>query len=108
MQELLPVGTDIPVNGDTVRIEIKPHHSGGIVFDVHTTLAVQRTHLYGWIRSSDTIHQRKLLERLEKAIRAGVVITYAKVRLDTNGMTYVATTSHVCRHLNADLKKLGY
>lgn len=51
----------------------------------------------------------KLAQRLQAAIQAGVVYTNAAVRTDTGGQTYVQATCMVSgKHLNADLRHLGF
>lgn len=55
------------------------------------------------------VRTRKLAERLERAIRAGVVVTVDRVMRDAFGSTYVQENRAVsARTLNADLKRLGY
>lgn len=52
---------------------------------------------------------RKLAERLKRAIEAGVVYYDAQVKVDVNGATYVQANSRVLgRIMNADLKRLGF
>lgn len=52
---------------------------------------------------------QKLAQRLADAIASGKVYTDAEVKVDVDGNTYVAATSRVMgRHLNADLKRLGF
>jgi hypothetical protein len=52
---------------------------------------------------------RQLAERLKRAIDAGAVYPVATVARDVNQKTYVRADSKVGgRHLNADLRRLGY
>jgi hypothetical protein len=52
---------------------------------------------------------RKLAERLRRAIDAGVVYVNPVVATDIYGKTYVASNCVVSgKHLNADLRRLGY
>lgn len=62
---------------------------------------------------TDTPARRKralaLAERLKRAVDAQAVMHDLHVRRDVNGNTYVAASSRILgRHLNADLKALGY
>lgn len=52
---------------------------------------------------------QKLAQRLADAMAAGRVYADAHVTTDVNGQTYVAAASRVMgRHLNRDLKALGF
>lgn len=52
---------------------------------------------------------KKLVDRFVTAIKAGVIFDRVAVQTDVNGKTYVATGCRVLlRHLNADLKKIGF
>ena len=54
-------------------------------------------------------NNRKLGERLVRAINAGVVFYDICVRSDIHGQTYVAKSCRVSgRTLNADLNRMGY
>lgn len=55
------------------------------------------------------VKNRKLADRLVRAIEDGVAYTYRGILTDVNGKTYVDYKHNVMgRHLNADLNKLGY
>lgn len=48
-------------------------------------------------------------QRLERALRAGVVYENPVIKTDIGGSTYVSARSRVmAKYVNADLKKLGY
>jgi hypothetical protein len=52
---------------------------------------------------------KKLAERLSKAINAGKAFTTPRVMTDTAGKDYLGFDVEVSgRHLNADLKRLGF
>jgi hypothetical protein len=69
---------------------------------------VDRPFTHGFL-FDDTLHGRKLAERLITAIRAGVVFVRPTVRTDKYGQTYVEATSMVLgKRANADLRRLGY
>jgi hypothetical protein len=54
-------------------------------------------------------NNRRLADRLARAVDAGVVMIDPEVRTDIYGGTYVSSTSVVSgKRLNADLKRLGY
>ena len=51
----------------------------------------------------------KLAERVVEACKGGVLFVNVKVLTDINGKTYMGTSCQVIgKHLNADLKRLGY
>lgn len=104
---MLEPGTPIVIDQDTVTVEIYKD-GDGLKLRVMTFAAVDRHYVFAWKKSSDTPHQRKLLERLKLAILEGKVFTNAVVATDTNGKTYIASNHEVWRNINADLKKLGY
>lgn len=53
--------------------------------------------------------QRKLAERLVRAINSQVVFTKPEVHTDVNGRTYVTNEYRVIgRTMNADLRRLGF
>lgn len=53
--------------------------------------------------------RRPYVDRLVRAINAGVATTDAHIAVDTNGQTYVAATPQVhTRYINVDLRRLGY
>jgi hypothetical protein len=60
--------------------------------------------------SIGTGKNRRLAERLAAAVTSGAVFASApEVRRDVYGATYVEVRLHVMgRHLNADLRRLGY
>lgn len=50
-----------------------------------------------------------MAKRLERAFLSGAAFSSTKIEKDINGKTYVSATYVVMgRHLNADLKKIGY
>jgi hypothetical protein len=93
--DMKPVRVDIRVGNEDIFI--RPIWSG-----------VDRPDTGGWsVRLSD----RKLAERLAKAILAGVVCGGGSIKTDNGGKTYVGgfKTPHILgRTMNADLKKLGF
>jgi hypothetical protein len=77
----------------------------GIHVKVTTPVAV-REDVYAWALPSK---DGALASRLARAVQAGVVLTNPVVKTDVNGKTYVSAESQVMgRHMNADLKRLGY
>jgi hypothetical protein len=55
------------------------------------------------------ITHRALADRLVRAINAGVVFTNVHVTKDVHDAEYITSTCHtIGRHLNADLKRLGF
>ena len=68
---------------------------------------VDRPITSGWRISKHK--QKEKVERFTRAIEDGVVTKNPRVLTDVNGRTYVGFNSCVgARHLNADLKRLGY
>lgn len=50
-----------------------------------------------------------LAQRLVRAINAGKACVNPEVKTDINGKTYIAWTSTILgRHMNADLRRLGF
>jgi hypothetical protein len=74
-------------------------------WEVHPIWAdVDRPDVGGWL-----VRGEKLARRLERAIRAGAALGPAVVMTDIHGQTYVNAPHKVMgRHLNADLRRLGY
>jgi len=67
---------------------------------------VDRSDVYGWTLPHT---KRALANRLARGIKAGKVLTNAVVKTDVNGKTYLSAESQVLgRHMNADLKRLGF
>ena len=64
---------------------------------------VDRPYTFGWsVKAS-------LAPRLVRAIQAGAVFHDVSVATDNGGKTYVAAKATMLgRHMNADLKKLGF
>lgn len=53
--------------------------------------------------------QKKLASRLARAMEAGAVFLDPQIKTDINGNTYIEARCMVLgRHVNADLKKLGF
>ena len=69
---------------------------------------VDRPFTFGWMLK-DKPSNRKLAERLKKAILAGVILTHPSIQTDIYKKTYVShnVTVHG-RRLNSDLKRLGF
>ena len=71
-----------------------------------TTPVTDREDVYAWALPSK---DGALASRLARAVQAGAVLTNPVVKTDVNGKTYVSVDSQVMgRHMNADLKRLGY
>jgi hypothetical protein len=71
-----------------------------------TTPMTDREDVYAWALPSKG---RALASRLARAVQAGAVLKNPVVKTDVNGKTYVSAESQVMgRHMNADLKRLGY
>jgi len=65
---------------------------------------VDRPHTYGICTSKP-----RLRDRLVRAIEEGAITLNPSVATDINGKTYISFTSAVMgKHLNANLKQLGY
>ncbi len=93
------IGVDI--RWEEANGEFSPAH-----YSVWPTFSgVDRPRTSGW----STGKSRPLANRLAKAIRAGAAIDSLEVLTDVNGKTYVGYRHVVgAKHLNADLKKLGF
>lgn len=60
-------------------------------------------------RSGYAVKDRKMADRLAKAIMAGAVYYDESVKYDVNGDPYVSASSRVLgRTMNADLRRLGF
>jgi hypothetical protein len=71
-----------------------------------TTPVTDREDVYAWAIPSK---HDALASRLARAVRDGAVLKNPVVKTDVNGKTYVSVDSQVMgRHMNADLKRLGY
>ena len=58
---------------------------------------------------NDTKPDRYLAARLVRALDAGAALVFKSIGTDVNGKTYVQSEGRVFgRHMNADLKRLGY
>ena len=76
-----------------------------IVHSTVTNIAVDRPSLHG----ISTGANRKLAERLVRAIESGRVFSFERIGTDVNGKTYIVSGCKVWgRRLNADLKRLGF
>jgi len=65
---------------------------------------VDRPRTGGW-----SVRTRADAERLERAIRAGVVFADARVVTDVNGQTYIQAERRVMgKYFDADLRALGF
>jgi hypothetical protein len=92
------------------KVELRPadpaHYAPQAYYLVTPVWAdVDRPDSFGWSCGPN----RKLAERLQAAVLAGVALTDPEVRVDCNGATYVEAKSQVLgRIMNADLKRLGF
>jgi hypothetical protein len=69
---------------------------------------VDRPDSYGWSMNA-TPKNKSLATRLVNAIKAGRVMTNPIVCKDKDGKTFVSSGMTVLgRHMNADLKRLGF
>lgn len=69
---------------------------------------LDRVDVGGWCLGSGRTAER-YAKRLEAALTAGVVYSNPRVVRDVIGQTYVEADKHVMgRHMNADLKRLGF
>ena len=90
----------IPAELDRVEVTTNEHGISVTPFWKH----VERSQGSGY-----SVRTKRDADRLKKAIEAGVVYTNAFVTRDAQGNTYVTSGRTVMgRHLNADLKRLGY
>lgn len=77
-----------------------------IHIDVHWNAPVDRKCTGGWAVS---LKHEKLAQRLVAAINAQKGLSNPKIATDVNGKTYIAYTQEVSgRHMNADLRRLGF
>lgn len=78
---------------------------GEIVVTTHVHGAdVDRPETHGYVCTN-----RKIAERLARAIEAGAVFTVTGVGTDVNGRTFLLYSSRVLgRMMNADLRRLGF
>lgn len=92
----LEAGTIPSLGGDIHGWTVNFYWEGG---------PIDRPHTFGiW-----TGHNKALGNRLVAAANAGVVFETPTVKRDTDGKTYVQATCRVSgRHINADLRRLGY
>jgi len=93
--------TGVDIRWEPAEDKFSPAH-----YSVWPTFSgVDRERSSGW----GTGKSRPLANRLAKAIRAGVAIADLEVLTNVNGETYVSYRHVVgARHLNADLKRLGF
>ena len=67
---------------------------------------VDRPNVGGWALG---LQHRALAERLCRAVRSGAAFGDVTVKVDVNGQSYVNAQHLVMgRHMNADLRRLGY
>lgn len=87
-----------------VDVRVTPEEdSPGCVCVTPVFSGVDRPDCFGWIVKA------KLAPRLVRAVRAGAVLYDLEVKTDVAGETYVSSRSRVMgRHMNADLRKLGF
>ena len=83
----------------------KAYNEEGVLFvRVTATGPVDRKDVVGW-----AVPNEVLADRLVRAVADGKAIRVEGTRTDITGKTYVATTILVMgRHMNADLRRLGY
>lgn len=81
--------------------------AGRFLVEAHAVgLPVDRTHLLGW---TVPLEKPKLATRLKRAIESGAVFYDWSIRTDVHGKTYVQASARVMgRHMNADLRRLGF
>jgi hypothetical protein len=96
----------ISLNAENLDVTVERGDSLTVRTRYVGVINVDRRDLIGFgLRAKDTV----LAERLQRAILAGVVFTPATVGLDKTGRAYIVTSTKVSgRHLNADLKRLGF
>jgi hypothetical protein len=99
-----PVLIDVQVEAETLETVLTggtPIHG----WNVRPVWAnVDRPTTSGWFVSKPALR-----DRLVAAIKAGRAVTPHGIATDVGGKTYVATTHVVSgRHMNADLKRLGF
>jgi len=67
---------------------------------------VDRPHVGGW---GLPMNHRTLAERLKRAVEAGAAYRCVSKCVDVYGKSYINTGSEILgRHMNADLRRLGY
>lgn len=70
--------------------------------------ALDRRSTGGW-QLRDDAAGRRLAARLVRAVEAGAAVVFKGVKTDVNGRTYVHSERAVFgRHMNADLRRLGF
>jgi hypothetical protein len=84
-------------------VEVTERPDGSI--SVHPIWSnVDRVNGSGWL-----VGNMRMADRLRRALLAGVVYSATEIMTDVNGKTLVHGTSKIlARHMNADLRKLGY
>ena len=87
----------------TLRAQ-KEVKEGTLFVSVTASGPVDRKDVYGW-----AVLNHDLADRLIRAVHGGRAITVEGVKTDITGKTYAATNVAVTgRHMNADLRRLGY
>ena len=78
--------------------------------EIHWTGAdLDRSCVHGISLGKDSPRKRALSDRLTRAVACGAAHTTPQIKADVNGNTYVDARCRVLgRHLNADLKRLGF
>ena len=74
-------------------------------------LGLDRSHVYGWSVGPMSAKAVNLAARLQAAVLAGKAFQGpAETKRDVNGRTYLSAPSCqiMGRHMNADLRKLGF
>jgi hypothetical protein len=106
IQVSIPGHPEVKFTGVDIRWEEAEDKWSPAHYSVWPTFSgVDRERSSGW----GTGKSRPLANRLAKAIRAGAAIADLEVLTDVNGKTYVGYRHVVgARHLNADLKRLGF
>jgi hypothetical protein len=86
------------------RVQVHTDKDGYIVVEP-IWRGVDRPNVGGWSAGRNA----QLAARLKRAIESGAAFGRVQVRTDANGRTYIDTMALVFgRHMNADLKRLGY
>lgn len=87
---------------------IDEHEDGLTVRTFWSGVPLDRPQGMGWGLKATPAH-RNLAARLVAAVNAGVVFRDPVVKTDVNGRTYASASCQVFgRHMNADLRKLGF
>lgn len=82
---------------------------GEIHVEAHWEAPVDRPRAHGWLIGPHTPAKSALAARLINAINAGVIFPNPVIKTDINGKTYVQASSTIlARHMNAELKRLGF